>query len=158
VTRTLAARCLAMLGPFDGPLAVVGPGAGRLVSALPAGVARADPSDRAGAALVTFLGSPAAPAGRQALLAELRGRLPAGAPVVVVDHNQPRRWWRRGLGVAALAARGLPASRARYPAARELAALGFVVERLGLARGERVQLVAARHASCGRDAECVQPR
>jgi hypothetical protein len=33
---------------------------------------------------------------------------------------------------------------ARCPAARELAALGFAIERLRLAAGERVQLVAAR--------------
>lgn len=146
-----------MLGPFDGPLAVAGPGAARLDAALPAGVPRARAGARPAAALVTFLGAPAAPAERQALLAGLRGRLPANAPLLVVDHNQPRRWWRRGLGAAALAARGLPASRARYPAARELAALGLAVERLGLARGERVQLVAARRRSCGRDTECVQP-
>ena len=60
------------------------------------------------------------------------------------DHNQPRVLWRRGLGIVVLAAARFPPSRARYPAARELAALGFAVERLRLACGERVQLVLAR--------------
>ena len=156
VTRALAARCLTLLGPFDGPLALAGPGAVRLASALPDGVPRAGAGQRPAAALVTFLGAPAAPAARQAVLAELRGRLAPGAPLLVVDHNQPRQWWRRGLGAAVLLARGLPPARARYPAARELAALGLVVERLRLARGERIQLVAARDRSCGHLRECVE--
>jgi len=63
---------------------------------------------------------------------------------VLVDHNQPRVLWRRGLGILALAAARCAPSRARYPAARELAALGFAVERLRLACGERVQLVLFR--------------
>jgi hypothetical protein len=53
-------------------------------------------------------------------------------------------WLRRLAAHAALAARGLGTARARCPAARELAALGFAIERLRLAAGERVQLVAAR--------------
>jgi hypothetical protein len=155
VTRALAARCLALLGPFEGPLAIVGPGATRLRAALPDGVASVA-AERPAAALVSFLGATAAPAARQALLVELRGRLPPGAPLLVVDHNQPRQWWRRGLGVVALLTHRLPPARARYPAAREMAALGLEVERLRLARGERIQLVAARCRSCGGGRECIQ--
>ena len=155
MTRDLAARCLGLLGPFEGSLAVVGPGATGLRAALPDGVARAT-ADQPAAALVSFLGAPAAPASRQVLLAELRRRLAPGAPLLVVDHNQPRAWWRRCLGIAVLLARGLPPARARYPVARELAALGLDVERLRLASGERVQLVAARDRSCGHEPECVQ--
>lgn len=156
MTRALVARCLALLGPLDGPLAIVGPGAVRLGAALPDGVSLAATDERPAAALVTFLGASAAPAARQALLMELRGRLAPGAPLLLVDHNQPRQWWRRGLGAALLLLRGLPPARARYPAARELGALGLAVERLRLARGERIQLVAARNRSCGHDRECVQ--
>ena len=36
-------------------------------------------------------------------LARLRARLPDGAPLVLIDHNQPRAWWRRLLGVVVLA-------------------------------------------------------
>jgi hypothetical protein len=81
---------------------------------------------------------------RRARLDALAARLPGGAPLVVVDHNQPRTWWRRTLGVAGLAVRGLGASRARHPVAREVHERGFAVERLRLACGERVQLVLAR--------------
>jgi hypothetical protein len=145
VTRALAARCLALLGPLGGPLAVVGPRAARVRAALPAQTPLAADGERAGAAIATFLGAGDGPATRQAILAGLRSRLPPGAPLVLLDHNQPRAWWRRGVGVVALALRGLPPARARYPAARELAALGLGVERLRLTRGERVQLVVARY-------------
>jgi len=74
----------------------------------------------------------------------LAARLASGAPVVVVDHNQPRTLARRAIGVLALAARGLSPKRARYPVAREVNAHGFTIERLRLADGERVQLVLAR--------------
>jgi hypothetical protein len=67
-----------------------------------------------------------------------------GGALVVVDHNQPRACWRRVVGTALLAARGIPPARARHPVAREVAAHGFAVERLRLAAGERVQLVLAR--------------
>ncbi len=126
----LAARCRELLGSYDGALAVLSPGA-----AAP---------DAAGAAVVSFVGAVADPAARRALLEGLRHALPAGAPLVVVDHNQPRRAVARVVGWIVLLLRGLPPVRARYPTARELAALGFVVERLRLADGERVQLVVAR--------------
>src|SRR5262249_51611434 len=89
-----------------------------------------------------FLGAPAAPAHRQAVLARLARRLPAGAPVVLLDDNQPRVWLGGLAAHAALAARGLGTARARCPAARELAALGFAIERAPRRRG-------ARAAGCG---------
>ena len=144
MTRTLAARSLELLGPVEGRVAVLGCRPRRLAAALEERVPLAAADEAAAAAVITFLGASAVPAERQALLASLAGQLQAGAPVVLLDHNQPRTWWRRALGVATLALRGLGPARARYPAARELAALGLEVERLRLARGERVQLVAAR--------------
>jgi len=139
----LAARCAALLGSVPGPVAIVAPHAPRLAAALAQRLGAAAAEGPA-AAVVVFLRSPARPHERQALLAELRRRLPPGAPLVLVDHSQPRARWRRLGARVALALRGLPAARARYPAARELAALGFAVERLRLGCGERVQLVAAR--------------
>lgn len=139
----LAARARALLGPVAGPVAVVTPRAGRLAAALAARHAVASDGTPPAAGIVSFLGAPARPAERQTALSALAQRLPAGAPLVLVDHNQPRALWRRGLGILALAAARLTPSRARYPAARELAALGFTVERLRLACGERVQLVRA---------------
>jgi hypothetical protein len=96
------------------------------------------------AAIVVFVGVPARPEERQRVLRDLQRRLPAGAPVLLVDHNQPRAWWRRVLAAPSVALPGLGLARARYPAARELAALGFRVERLGLGHGERIQLIVAR--------------
>ena len=61
---------------------------------------------------------------------------PLAGPVLVTCPWAPRL-------AAALALR-LPPARARYPAARELGALGLAVERLWLDGGERVQLVRAR--------------
>ena len=138
----LVARCCELLGPAPGAVAVRAPHGGRLAAALTARVGA--PATAPAAAIVAFVGAPAEPAGRQALLAALRAELPPGAPLVLVDHNQPRRWWARVLGRLRLAAAGLTPARARYPAARELAALGFTVERLRLACGERIQLVLAR--------------
>ena len=138
----LAAHALQLLGPVAGPVAVSAPR--RLRAHLVARVVAAQDGDVPVAALVAFLGSRAQPAARQALLAALRDRLPASAPLVLVDHGQPRALWRRAVGVVLLALHGLGPARARYPAARELAVLGFVVERLCLACGERVQLVLAR--------------
>jgi hypothetical protein len=126
----LAARCRELLGAYDGALAVLGAGA-----TVPEG---------AGAAVVSFVGAPADPTARQTLLGGLRRALPPGGPLVLIDHNQPRRLVARVLGAVALLLRGLSPARARYPAARELAALGFTVERLRLAEGERVQLIGAR--------------
>ena len=138
----LAARCLELLGPVVGPVAIVAPRASRLRTALASHVGPA--AGAPVAAVVAFLGAPARPADRQRALRDLQTRLPADATLVLVDHNQPRAAWRRVLASLALLATGLSAARGRYPAARELAALGFRVERLSLAAGERVQLVRAR--------------
>jgi len=138
----LAADCCELLGCVSGSIAVRAPGGGRLAAAL---VARlGTPAGRPAGAIVVFVGAPAEPAGRQALLARLRAELSPAAPLVLVDHTQPRRWWARALAALRLAAGCLPPARARYPAARELVALGFTVECLRLARGERLQLVRAR--------------
>lgn len=126
----LAARCRELLGAYDGALAVLGPDV--------------PPPAGSGAAVVSFLGTPADPVARRTQLERLRQALPPGAPLVVVDHNQPRRLVARLVGWLVLLWRGLPPVRARYPAARELVASGFVVERLRLAHGERLQLVVAR--------------
>jgi len=138
----LAAHALDLLGPVAGPVAVVSPASPALAAALAhrVPVAGAEPT----AAVLVFLGAPAHPADRQRTIRELRARLPATASLVLVDHNQPRAWWRRALALLPLATQGLGPARARYPAARELAALGFSIQRLRLACGERIQLVLAR--------------
>ena len=138
----LAARCSDLLGPVAGPVLLHAPAAAGLAAALATHVRPARAGETPVAAVVAFLGSPVHE--RQRLLAVVHTALGPGAPLVVVDHNQPRVWWRRLGGVAMLARRGFGPARGRYPAARELAALGFAVERLRLADGERVQLVLAR--------------
>ena len=140
----LAAQCLDLLAPAAGPVAVVAPHAASLRAALVAQGAGRDGAGAPAAAVVVFLGAAARPSERQGILRDVQRRLPSGARLVVVDHNQPRAWWRRLLAAPSLARRGLGPARARYPAARELAALGFGVERLRLTAGERVQLVLAR--------------
>jgi len=140
----LAARALALLGPVTGPVAVVSPHSPKLAAALAARLPPLAAGEPPAAAVVVFLGAPARPVDRQQALRAVQTRLPAEAVLVLVDHNQPRAWWRRMLAWPGLAAAGLDARRARYPAARELAALGFTVDRLRLACGERVQLVVAR--------------
>jgi hypothetical protein len=142
----LAARCLALLGPVGGAVAVVGPGSARLAAAFAERGWVQDAGEPPALVVVVFLGSAAPPAERQRLLRDLQRRLPPAARVLLVDHSQPRTWWRRALALPGLVARGLRPARARYPTAREAAALGFTVERLALASGERVQLVVARVA------------
>jgi len=143
----LARRCLALLGPVAGPVAVAGPGAGRLRAALAAHVLVAADGAPAAAAVVSFWGSAPAVEDRRALLRGLASRLHPGAPLLLVDHNQPRAAWRRLVALPLLLAAGLGPARARHPAARELQALGFAVERLRLADGERMQLVVARRTA-----------
>jgi len=140
----LAAHCLELLGPLSGPLAVRAPSAPGLRAALAAQARLARDGERPEAAVVVFLGRPARPAERQEVLRATQTALPPGAPLLLVDHNQPRAPWRRVAATVRLVAAGLGPARARYPAARELAALGLAVERLRLACGERVQLVEAR--------------
>ena len=138
----LAAQCVELLGRLDGPVDVRGSEA--LARALAAALPPGRDGDAPVAAVCDFRDEPSEHAPWAARLAPLAARLQAGAVLVVVDHNQPRTWWRRALGMLVLVARGFPPMRARYPTAREIAARGFVVERLRLLDGERVQLVRAR--------------
>ena len=140
----LAARALEVLGAVDGPVVVACPP--RLAAAVAARCRVARPDGTGAGAVVAFLGEAARPEARQTLLRDLARRLAPGAPLVLLDHNQPRAWWRRLAGALLLIGRGLAPGRARYPAARELAALGFGVELLRLTRGERVQVVRARRS------------
>lgn|GEM_PF-1324173 len=149
----LAGRCRDLLGALAGPVLVAEAGHGWLATALaaegcavvaapPLAVADWDPpATPVRGAVLSFLGFAGGPAERQARLAVLRRRLRAGAPLVLVDHNQPRRLVRRLGAAVGLLVRGMPPRRARYPVAREAQALGFVVRRLRFAAGERVQLV-----------------
>jgi hypothetical protein len=140
----LAAHCLALLDARGAPIAVACPHAPRLHAALTALTPVAGEGQVPRAAVVAFLGAAATPAARQTTLRDIRDRLDHGAPLVLVDHNQPRSLWRRLPALVMLAAAGFSPARARYPAARELAVLGFVIERLRLACGERIQLITAR--------------
>jgi hypothetical protein len=137
----LAARCVELLDGVGGPIAVSAPP--DVVAAVAALVPIAHDGAVAGAVCV-LLGTRIDEPARAAAWDRLAVRLASGAPVVVVDHNQPRTLARRALGMLALAARGLPPKRARYPAAREVNAHGFAVERLRLEDAERVQLIVAR--------------
>jgi hypothetical protein len=137
----LAARCVELLGRVDGPIAVTA--SRRVADAVAARVPVAGDGAVAGAVCV-LLGTRVDPPARAAAWDALAARLASGAPLVVVDHNQPRTAWRRALGIAVLACRGLAPSRARHPVAREVHGAEFAVERLRLDDGERVQLVLAR--------------
>jgi hypothetical protein len=143
------------VSPADAALALLGPVGGAVVVAEPhgwwaarlrvAGLRVAELSEPvAAAALVSFVGARTPAELRRRTLAAVRVRLSPGAPLVLIDHNQPRQWWRRPIAALLLVARGLPPVRGRYPAARELDAAGFRVECLRLAAGERVQIVLAR--------------
>ena len=157
----LAAHAVRLLGPVEGPVAIAVPprlGAHLGTHLLPGDAALAlagEERDETAVAAIRaryHLDRPVVvqyaiwmgKVLRGDLGESLRNRLPVGAPIVLLDHSQPRAPWRRAIGALHLAARGLWPSRARYPAARELAALGFTVERLRLACGERAQLVVAR--------------
>ena len=139
----LAARALELLGPHEGPIILEAPCAKRLAGAIAATSAIARSEDIPAAAVIAFLGTSASPSERQATIGRLRDRLPAGAPVVVIDHNQPRTPWQRALSLPSLLVSGLTPARARYPVAQELATHGFAIRSLRLANGERFQLVSA---------------
>lgn len=140
-----ADAALALLGPVGGPVVVAEPGGWWAARLRVAGLRVAELGEPvAAAALVSFHGARTPAELRRRTLDAVRARLSPDAPLVLVDHNQPRQWWRRPLAALVLVARGLPPSRGRYPAARELDAAGFRVERLELAAGERVQVVRAR--------------
>jgi len=97
---------------------------------------------------LSFVGDASRPDVRRALLGEVARVLAPGAVLAVIDHNRPRR------RAAALAAtirppRPRPRSvrgawrRLAYPTAREVSASGFIIDRLSLVAGERVQVVVA---------------
>jgi hypothetical protein len=138
----LAARCVELLGAVDGPVAISA--ADGVRAALAARLRTADAREPAAAACCVLVGERIDDVTRRTRLAALAARLPDGAPLVIVDHNQPRAWWRRGLGALLLLAHGHGPARARQPVARDVQAAGFVVERLRFADGERLQLVVAR--------------
>jgi SAM-dependent methyltransferase len=101
---------------------------------------------------LSLLGDGSEGGARVALLAELARVCVPGGVLVAVDHNRPRR--RAAAFVAVVAPPRppgrTPAARWRrlaYPAAREVWAAGFTIERLRLAAGERVQVVFARRAA-----------
>jgi hypothetical protein len=141
--QRLADPCRALLRFGDGPVLVEGPNAAAWREALAAGGTAVVTTGPARAAVIVLLAERGEPAARAQWLASVAHRLSPGAPVVLVDHNQPRAPWRRVPAGLALVARGLPPRRARYPAARELAAAGFTIDCLRLAAGERIQLVRA---------------
>ena len=141
----LAAACDALLGGIDGRLVVVAPHASAAVVAFRARAA--DAADTPVGAVIVWLGERGESERRTAVLADVRARLPVGAPLVVVDYNQPRTRGRRWANALELWLRGVPSSRARYLVAREVARSGFTVERARLADGERLQLVRAVRAA-----------
>lgn len=145
----LAARCVELLGTVDGAVAISA--AGPMQTALATRVRAAAPGDPAVAACCVLVGERIDDEARRVRLAALAARLCDGAPLVVVDHNQPRAWWRRVFGALVLLAHGHAPERARHPVARAVQAAGFVVERIRFADGERVQLVVARRRAA--DAE-----
>jgi len=137
----LAARCVELLDGVGGPIAVSAPP--DVAAAVAALVPIAHDGAVAGAVYV-LLGTRIDEPARAAAWDALAARLASGAPVVVVDHNQPRKLARRALGLLVLAAQGLPPERARHPVAQEVNGHGFTIERLCLEDGERVQIVLAR--------------
>lgn len=101
------------------------------------------------AILVSFVGTSTSGGPRRRLLAEIRRALAPGGCALVVDHNRPRG---RLAALCALIAAPVPPGaspgarwrRLAYTTAREAQAAGLAVVSLGLASGERVQLVVAR--------------
>ena len=140
----LAARCVELLGPVDGRVAVRA--SARMRAALAARIPLAEDGATAAAAVCAFLGEAADPRARRLALDAFARRLSPGAPLVVVDHNQPRGRLRRFLAAAVLVLSGIPPARARHPTARELRSNGWTVDALRLADGERIQLVRAHRA------------
>lgn len=142
--RALAGSVAALLPAEGGRVAVAGADEAGWAAALAAAGWTTGGEGGVPAAVVSFLGERGDAVARTAVLARVLARLPPAGRLVVVDHNRPRRLLARLVAAPALWRRGLRAARARYPTAREIAASGFVVERLRLAEGERVQIVLAR--------------
>jgi SAM-dependent methyltransferase len=126
----------------------------RLAARAPLVLPMADGS--VGALTLWLLGERGAAEVRAALLGELARVCAPGGVLVAVDHNRPRRRWAalRAVVAAPRPAGGTPAARWRrlaYPTAREIRAAGFVIERLRLAAGERVQVVWGRRSRSTRN-------
>jgi hypothetical protein len=138
----LAARCVELLDGVAGPIAVSAPPA--VIDAIAARVAVAGEDETIAGAVCVLLGEAVDEAARAKKWTTLAARLAVDAPLVVVDHNQPRTAWRRLVGAVALALAGQGPARARHPTAREVHAHGFTIDCLRLDDGERVQLVRAR--------------
>ncbi len=100
---------------------------------------------------VSFLGERTESRLRHGFVAELARVLAPAGTLLVVDHNRPR-WRLAAIAAVAMSPRppgATPAAAGRrlaYPVAREAHAAGFVVDRLRLAAGERVQVISARRA------------
>jgi hypothetical protein len=141
----LAARCVELLGEVHGPVVVVA--SRRLRTALAGYVQIAEEGVPASAGVCSFLNERAHAHARALRLNALTTRLPAGAPIVVVDHNRPRRLLARFANALLLLARATSPARAAYPTARELHQHAFAVRCLRLAAGERIQLVAGHRAN-----------
>ena len=146
--RRLAGPCRALLGAVAGPVLVAGPKTAAWRAALSAaGVPLAADGESVAAAVLVFVSERGDPTTRASMLATVAARLVPGAPIVLVDHNQPRAPWRRPAAWIALLRHGLPPHRARYPAARELTHHGFTVDCLRLPPGERLQLIRAHRSA-----------
>lgn len=142
--RALAEAVLAVLPEGGGRVAVLGRDVAGWGAALGAGGWSVAIDGPVAAAVVSFLGEPGDPAARGAVLRQAADRLAVDGTLVVVDHSRPRGPIGRVAALPGLWIHRLGAARAAYPTAREIAARGFVVERLRLAARERVQVVAAR--------------
>src|SRR6185503_14031059 len=89
----LAAQAVELLGPVTGPVAITCGRRPRLAAALAARLVPLTDGRLPVGAIVAFLGEPARPPERQALLRDLRARLAPGTLLVLLDHNQPRARW-----------------------------------------------------------------
>ena len=99
--------------------------------------------------VLSFLGDASAGRRRAAVLADVARVTTRSATIVVVDHNRPRRLLDALVAVVRQPRPPLVRAwhRLAYPTARELRAAGFVVDRLRLAMGERIQVVVAHRRS-----------
>ena len=98
---------------------------------------------------LSFVGCDLTAAEREATLRAAQRALAPNGVLFVIDHNRPRRRL-AAFGALLRSPRVLGASprsrwrRLAYPAAREVKAAGFAVDRMRLAAGERVQVIVAR--------------
>jgi hypothetical protein len=140
-----AEAALALLGPLDGPVVVAEPGAWWAARVRVAGLRTADLVEpTAAAALVSFVGARTPPALRRPHARRVARAAPVGAPLVLVDHNQPRQWWRRPLACCCCAVARLAPSGRGIPRRASSTHPAFGSSNCGWRDGERVQVVLAR--------------